>query len=105
DASVLAVGVFLGVLVGNVGGHLGRQVFGDHLVHPVGIGPRNVAKLLVEGFEDVAQALQLGLDQVTGRAGGYGADLGVLVGQRYGHGRFHLDTVAVHVDGFQDTAG
>ena len=56
DAGVLLVGVLHGVLVGLVGGDLRRDLLGDQPADPVGVGPGDVAELVVEGLEDVARA-------------------------------------------------
>jgi hypothetical protein len=77
-----------------------RMRFGD----PVGVGEQR-AELLVEGLEDVAQPVQLGLGLVAAAVGRHRLDLRVLVGQRDLHRRLLLDAVAVHVDGFEDALG
>jgi hypothetical protein len=50
----------------------GRDVLGDQLVDAVGVGPRDVAELVVEGLEDVREPIELGLGLVRrrGRAPG-----------------------------------
>ena len=51
--------VLHGVLVGRVRCHLGRDFFGDDLADLVGILPIDVAKLIVERLDNVAQLVQL----------------------------------------------
>jgi hypothetical protein len=70
DAGVLLIRVLLSVLIGRVRGHAARNVLRDQLVDPIGIGPRYVAELVVEGLEDVREAVELGLGLVS-TAGGW----------------------------------
>ncbi len=81
DPGVLLVGVLHGVLKGGVGGDLGGDVLGDELVDAVGVGPGNVAELVVEGLEDVGEPVEFRLGLVAAAASGDGLDLGVLVGR------------------------
>src|SRR5581483_11477287 len=58
DAGVLPVGVLLRVLVGFIGRYLRRYLLSDHLPDFVSVFPVDVAKLLIERLDDVAQAVQ-----------------------------------------------
>ena len=51
-------GVGARVLVGQVGSDLGHDVVADALGHAVAVGEQR-AEVVVEGFEDVAQAVPL----------------------------------------------
>ena len=53
DARVLAVGVGLGDLIGGVLGQFDGDVLADDLADAVGVGPGDVAELVVEGLEDI----------------------------------------------------
>jgi hypothetical protein len=65
-------GVLLRVLVGRVGGDLGRDVVADAFGDPVGVGEQR-AELLVEGLQDVAQPVQFGLGLVAAASVGTGS--------------------------------
>lgn len=73
-------GVLAGVAVGGIGGHLGGDVIANALGDPVGVGEQR-AELLVEGVEDVAEAVQLGFGPASGRVSRNGLNLGLLVCQ------------------------
>ena len=53
DAGFALVALLLGVLIGGVGGDSGRDVLGDQFVDAIGVGPRDVAELVVERLENV----------------------------------------------------
>ncbi len=105
DARVLAVGVLLGILIGRIGRDLRRNVLGDQPVDAVRIGPGDVAKLVVERLEDVAQEVEFGLGSESSGAGRHWLDLGILVGQGDTHGGLFFRAVAVHVNSFEDASG
>lgn len=96
--------VFLGVLVGRVGGDLRRDVLANALGHPIGVGEQG-GELLVEGLQDIAQPIQLGLALPPTRIRRHRFDLRIGVRQSDLHGRFLFHAVAVHVDGFEDAFG
>ncbi|KUK56519.1 MAG: hypothetical protein XD80_1883, partial [Synergistales bacterium 53_16] len=48
DAGVLLVGILAGILVGGVGRDPCRNLLGDQFAHPIGVGPENVAELIVK---------------------------------------------------------
>ena len=93
--------VLLGVLIGRIGSDLGRNVFTDALGHAVAIGKQG-AEVVVEGLQNLAQAVQLGLPLVAAAFHRYGFDLGIAVGQRNLQHGFFLNPVAVHVDGVKN---
>jgi len=53
DAAILPVGVLLGVAIGALGRHPGRDILGDEPLHPVVVLPGNVAELIVERLDDI----------------------------------------------------
>ena len=53
DPRVLGIGIVLGVLVGGVGRNPAGYVLGNQAVNSVGVGPGDVAELIVERFDDV----------------------------------------------------
>ena len=61
DAGILLVRVLLGVLVGRVRRDSVRDILGDQLVDTVGVGPGNVAELVVEDLEDIGRFIVLGV--------------------------------------------
>src|ERR1035438_6010526 len=56
--------VLLRIPIGLVGGNLGRNVIPDAAGHAVGVGEQR-AEMVVKGFEDVAQAVELRLALVA----------------------------------------
>lgn len=84
---VLLVGVLPRVLVGLVGRHPAGDVLGDELVHPIGVGPRDVAELVVERHQDVREPVQLGLGLAPAACGGHRLDLRIGIGQLKLHHR------------------
>ncbi len=74
DAGVLLVGVLLGILVGRVRCHASRNVLGDELADTFGVGPGDIAELVVEGLDDVRESVQLRLGLVAPTAGRGWAD-------------------------------
>ena len=80
NAGVLLVRVLSRVLESGVLGHAGGDGLGDELLHAVGVFPGDVSEVLVEDPDNAGQPVQLGLWAVSAAGGGYGVDLGVLVG-------------------------
>lgn len=58
NSGILLVGVSLGVLVGGVLGNPGGNRFGDELSDPIGVLPRDITEVIVEGLEDVREQVQ-----------------------------------------------
>jgi len=56
---VLLVRVFLRVLISNICSHSCRDFLGNQPVYPIAISPSDVAKLIVESFEDIAEPIKL----------------------------------------------
>ena len=84
DAGVLLIRVLHGVLMGFVSGDFGGDLFGDDLANLVSVLPVNVAKLFIEGAQDVAQAIQFRLGGETACARRDRLDLGILILQSDG---------------------
>ena len=85
-------------------GDLRRNVVADALSDPVGVSEQR-AELLIERLQDVAQAIELGLGLVAASIRRHRLDLGICIRQSDLHSRLLLDSVAVHVDGFEDALG
>ena len=88
-------------MVRRIGGDLGGNILRDALEDSIRVGEEG-AELVVEGFEDVAQALHLGICLAAAAADGHGADDSVFVREEDGHGCLLLHAVAVHVNGLQN---
>ncbi len=91
--------VLHGVLVGRVSCHLGRDLLSDYLADLVAILPINITELIVERLDDIAQLVQIRFRFTAATGGGYGSDFCILVWEADFQAGFHLDTVAVHVNG------
>ena len=73
--------MFRRVLKGRVSGNARRYLFRDQLVDAVFIRPRNIAELIIEGFQDVGQTVQFRLGLVPAAACGNRLDLSILIGE------------------------
>jgi hypothetical protein len=83
NAGVLLVRIAHGVLVGFVGSHLHRDFLADDLADFVGVFPLDIAELVIERLDDVAQAIQLRLGFAAAAAGGNRLDFRILVGAKW----------------------
>ena len=105
DPGVLPVGVLPGVAVGGVPRNLGRDLLRNEAANPVRVLPGDIPELVVEGLEDVREAVEFRFRAVAAAGGRHRIDLGVLIRQLDAHCRLLLDPIAVHVDGLKDTFG
>ena len=105
DPGVLPVGVLPSVAIGGVLGNLGRNLLCNETPNAVLVLPWDVSELVVEGLEDVREAIEFGLRSGAATAGRHRLDLGVLVRQLDVYRRLLLDPVAVHVDGLENAFG
>lgn len=105
DPGGFLVVVLHGVLVGGIRRYLGRDLLGDNLADLVAVFPIDVAELVVERLDDVAQLVQLRFRFAATATGRHRSDFGILIRKADLQAGFHLDTVAVHVDGLQDAPG
>ncbi len=65
DARVLLVRVFHRILIRRVGCHSVRDIPGDEPVNSICVVPRDVAELIVEGPQDVGEAVNRGFRLTT----------------------------------------
>jgi hypothetical protein len=79
DPRVLLVGMLLRVLISRVRGDLGRDFFADDPAL-VGVLPFDVAEMVVEGPQDVAEPVQFRLGLATSAAERYLFQCGVGIG-------------------------
>ena len=79
DAGGLPVVVLHGVLVGRVRRHLARDIFGDDLADLVGVLPVDIAELIVERLDNVAQWFQFRFRLISAAAGRRRLDFGILI--------------------------
>src|SRR5439155_969442 len=70
----------------------------------VGISKQG-SEVLVECFENVAQAVEFWLAFVATAFDWDRTDFGVVIRESYPHGRLLLNSVAIHVDCFKDSLG
>ena len=96
--------VGFGVLVGRVGGDFGSDFVFDAPEETVGVFEL-CAEVLVEGPEDVTEAVELGFGLVASTFDGHGFDGGVGVVEGDLLDRLLFDAVAIHVDGFENAGG
>jgi len=70
----------------------------------VRVRPLDIAELVVEGSEDVAQAFEFGFRLPTTFAGWHRTNLTILIWQLNPHGCLLLYAVAIYVDCFEDSS-
>ena len=105
NASIVLIGVLASVLERRVLGNSKRNGLRDHLLHPVGVLPRDGTEQVIELSQDAREPLKFRLWHVAAAARWHGFDLGILVGQQDLLHRALLDPIAVHVDGVEDALG
>lgn len=90
DARVLAVGMFHGVLIRFIRRHLRGNLFADHCLDLVAVLPIDIAELIIERLDDVAESIEFGFRLSTATARRDGTDFGILVRKCNADGRLHL---------------
>ena len=95
DPGGLLVVVLHGVLVGRARYHFGRDLLGDDLADLVGILPIDIAELVVERLDNVAQLVQLRFRLASAATGRNRTDFGILVRKADLQAGFYLDTPAI----------
>ncbi len=105
DARVLAVRIFLRVLKRLVGRYPRRDVFRYEAMHAIRVRPRDIAELVVERLDDVAQPVKLRLRHAPSPACRNRLYLPSGIGQLNLYRSLLFDAVAVHVDCFEYALG
>ena len=105
DPGVLPIGVLTGIAVSGVPRNLGWNFLRNETANPVLVLPGNIPELVVEGLENVREAVEFRVRAVAATGGRQRIDLGVLVRQLDAYRRLLLDPVAVHVNGLKDAFG
>ena len=102
DAGILFIRVLLGISICAVLRDSARYVLGNQSSDSVFVLPFS-SEQVIKVLEDVLEVVEFRLGLAAGPGSGGGFDLGVLVGKLDILHRLLLDTVAVHVDGLENS--
>ena len=105
DACILLVGVLLSIFEGRVFCHPCRDGFSNQGFHPISILPWDVSEVVVENTDDIRKQIQFRFGMSPSGTGRNRFNFSILIRQNDFLDRLFFDTVAVHINGIQDSLG